>query len=775
MKSIKRILLLVFICQSFNLFSITPDELMKINFNADYSNRKVNELRLIRSMVYARHGYLFKTSDLRDYYMTNFKWYDSIIWHNAELEWNNQPVPKMVLTQPEKVFIAKIDTMIAQRCKQNLVQNNGYQSPVLDNLYNWFDFKEFNPEYKECLSKYGFAIVKDKHEQLFHLYDQNQYNYIPSFVTTDLYLQLLHTYFSYTLKKLEKDKLIGLVEQLTKALYTESMKYTTSDDKEIKQMAGFNACFFAVAYSILTDKTLSVSPDYAEIYKNEISNLKAETDGYSKLFNSGLPYSLSIPRGYYTRNQELARYFKAMIWLQIAPYCLKDEDLLKQACFNAFILNTAKDVNQKPVKQIYNSVYEPLAFLIGDADNLSISDICDVFTKNNISKVESLGQKSVIDMVFNQLQELEKTQDQIQPKIKITCYPKINFMPQRYLVDNDILQQFVDIKPNAKKAYPRGLEVFASFGIDPAKNILYNFYNEPNNWNKYEEVLAQQTQKFKNFNNWNATVYNKWIESLVKLNKVDITYPYFMQNDGWKIKNLNTSLASWTELKHDVILYGEQPMAAEMGDGGDELPPPVTVEYVEPNIDFWNTCHELLEKTNQFLVKYNLNTDDIKDKSDRVKDILDFFISVTVKELNNQTLTDDEYRRIEYISGEFDYLSLKMLNPYINYSDWYEVIGPDKTIALIADVYTRNIYDCPKNGILHEATGYGNTIYVVVEINKRLYLTRGATFTYYEFPYQQRLTDESWLDLLNENKFNPVEWTKEITVGKMYPSDDNEY
>ena len=54
--------------------------------------------------------------------------------------------------------------------------------------------------------------------------------------------------------------------------------------------------------------------------------------------------------------------------------------------------------------------------------------------------------------------------------------------------------------------------------------------------------------------------------------------------------------------------------------------------------------------------------------------------------------------------------------------------GPDKSIAVVADIYTRNVRGCDKNGVLHVATGNANNIYVVVEIEGNLYLTRGATF-----------------------------------------------
>ena len=86
----------------------------------------------------------------------------------------------------------------------------------------------------------------------------------------------------------------------------------------------------------------------------------------------------------------------------------------------------------------------------------------------------------------------------------------------------------------------------------------------------------------------------------------------------------------------------------------------------------------------------------------------------------------------------------------LHLDDWSLVQGPDKSIAIVADIYTRNIRGCNKNGILHVATGNANNIYVVVEIEGNLYLTRGATFSYYEFvqPLGTRLTDEEWQKML---------------------------
>jgi hypothetical protein len=755
------------LCSLYNAFSITPDQLLNIDLKKNYKSKDINELRLIRSMVYAKHGYLFTESELRNYFMSNFKWYDSTIWANAKLGWEGKPVPQVMLSEDELKFVDKIDKLIVDKSENNFFRKDSILLPNINNIGNCFKQEEL-PEYLgKMLSKYGFAIEKDSLEQLFHLYDKNRYTNTPNFITTDLFLQLFHTYFSFTIKELEKEKLVGLVTLLSESLYKESIKYyTTSTNEQIKDMASFNACFFAIAYTLITDKKLNVPSNIVGAYVNELNKINLREDNESSYFNSFIPYSLFTPRGHYTRTEEQKRYFKAMIWLQIAPYCLSNNKLLKHACFNAFLLNNGVDIFNRPIKQLYKSIYEPIAYLVGDADNISIKDICDVYDKYNINKIELLTQQKIIDVVAMKLREIENEQDKIQPKIKLSCFPKINFMPQRYLVDNDILQQFVDVSINAEKAFPRGVEVFSVLGSSVATDLIYNYYKENKKWNSYDSIYNEQVDKFKTFNNWDISVYNKWLQSLVKLNRVDKNYPYFMKNRGWGLKSLNTSLASWAELKHDVILYGEQPMAAEMGGGGDELPPPITVGYVEPNIEFWNSCSEMLSKNELFLAKYNLKTEELSDKTNKIRGILDFFINASLKEINHQSLTSEEYNRIEIISGEFDYLSLNMLNPYVNYNDWYDVKGPDKTIALIADIYTRNVPDCPKDAILHSATGLGNKIYVVVEIDKRLYLTKGATFSYYEFPYSSRLTDETWLEMVKSNSIEPIDWMKEITVTK---------
>lgn len=241
-----------------------------------------------------------------------------------------------------------------------------------------------------------------------------------------------------------------------------------------------------------------------------------------------------------------------------------------------------------------------------------------------------------------------------------------------------------------------------------------------------------------------------------------------MQTPAWDRKNLNTALASWAELKHDAILYGEQPMAAECGGGGP--PEPITVGYVEPNLQFWVKLNELVGLTEKMLTKHQLMSDDLKGRTNQLREYATFLENVTRKELKGEKLNENEYTTIEYIGSSIEYFTLSVIDPDLYLDSWSLVEGPDKSVAVIADVYTRNISGCSKNGILHVATGHANDIYVVVEIEGYLYLTKGAVFSYYEFytPLGERLTDEEWQKMLEKNPRPEVpQWIKNLLI----PSD----
>jgi hypothetical protein len=760
--------------------------IQKIDFEQDLNGFSMKDLILLRSSIYAANGLYFMEENLNAYFLNQknptLSWYRGYMCFLLEYKHYKKSggfatkEKDVKLSTPEKQFVESIDKRLAElRNSDMYINKNGYTIGNIDHVVNMHKIKNFDKKYMDLLTQNNFAIADTGYLQLFHVYEKNNYYNMPSFVTTDLFLQAFHIYLSYVLKRLEQEKFIPALEGLTLSLYEASMKLAKSENAELAQMAEYNAAFYAVPYTLLTGKKLKVSAKYQEGYNEEVGKAKnAAQDGEISKFLDGavMHYTLFKPRGHYTRKPQMEAYFRAMMWLQKAYFCRDKDSHLKQSIFTGYLLNTAKTAKNKPLLDVYASIFEPTALLIGEPNNLSMMDIAQFLKSEKIEDISLALNAENIEKADKMLTALAN-RILIKPKLLTTCSDKINFMPQRYLVDNEVLQEMADTSLNANRAFPKGLDVFSAFGSNSASDVLNNFYKEKEKWSKYPEEIGKLQKKFSDFDGWNKSVYNKWIESLLTLQKRDKSYPAFMNTKAWDYKNLNTSLASWAELKHDVNLYADQPMAAEAG-GCDVyfLPSPdAEIGYVEPNILFWNKLNELIALTSNTLAKHNLFDSDLKIKSEILQSFVNFLIEVSKKELVKKPLSPEEYKRIKHIGGAVENFTLNVVLDYEiekDYYGWSLVKGPERSIAVATDIYTRNIQGDPKNGILHVATGKANEIYVVVEINGYLYLTKGATFSYYEFvmPEGTRLTDEEWQEMEEDKSERPAisEWMRSIII-----------
>ncbi|MEN9444232.1 MAG: hypothetical protein RIS47_1122 [Bacteroidota bacterium] len=746
-----------------------------IDMKMDIEKLSLSDSRIIRSAFLARKGYCFMEADLRGIFSTT-TWYDSIMearfWAEEETP---AKIGKITHLAAERQFIDKLIVHENELKKRNFIEADDSKRANTANIVNFFQYTKVNPKLTEMLAKFGFAIIPSDQIQLFHIYEQNDYQQIPNFVTTDMFMQLFHMYFSYVLKTLEADQFTPALGQLCEQMMAQMTKLSqqTTDDK-LREIADYNQTFYAIAYHTLTQKEVVLKPEQQKLYAQEIEHIEKAEDNFSTFLQYTkveFPYSLFKPRGHYTRTEAQKRYFRAMMWLQTAAFCLTDDAQFKRAIVSASVL-AESEKNQTPLIALYKAILEPTNFLIGQADNVSILQLAQAMQRGHYQLAELLNNSLTFNKYRAEIKKLADAQNRIKPKVPVSCVDKINFIPQRYVADAEILQELVDVRSETtKRGYPMGLDVMAAFGSTSAQNVLNDELEEPDKWDGYSIILGQLQRKMASIN-WNETLYNKWIQTLIESQKPDSHYPYFMQTPQWGKKNLLSSLASWAELKHDAILYAEQPEASECGGGGP--PDPITVGYVEPNLAYWTQVIGLLDLTQELLKKNKINNTEITRISKSLKENAEFLLAVSRKEIIGQKLTEQEYQNIERIGSTFEWLTIDLVRTPDQYlQGWADVKGPDKSIAIIADVYTSNAPNNPDKGILHVGTGPAQQIYVVVEIGGYLYLTRGAVFSYREFhtPLGTRLTDEQWQQMIEKKKAPEMpEWLKEIVIPVIAPT-----
>lgn len=741
----------------------------RINTKMDISNLNLVELRALRNAFAAKQGYLFMSSDLRMLFNTT-SWYDSLAW---ERELNGEKMGPVKYTKAETKFIDKIKARENELKKLNFTTNTGVVN--LDNLINPFQLDVFPSEMKGHLAKYGFGIVEADHEQLFQVYEKNDYTLFPNFVTTDLYLQLFHLYFDTMMRKVEEGKLCGVIADMCLKMH-KWMVNRAANDKVSKAAAEWCQAYFAVAYQLIADKKLAVPELYAEMAENEYKKAVDADDGYSVFLgytDVKFAYGLFRPRGHYTRSELCKRYFRAMMWLQSVPFGTDKDEQLKRAALIAEMLK-----EDASMRKAYNTVADPITFLMGPPDNVTILQVGDIMTQQGVNAVKLIGGGKPLDTFRKTVEALADKQTRIKPKFENASRVKINFMPQRYQPDGEVLQEMCDYDNiKTKRDVPMGLDVMAAMGSTAAERILIDELKQDQQWEGFKPHLADM-KKMMSGVDWKACVSNRWLDALNAVNTDnDARLPYFMKTPQWDKKDLNATLASWAELKHDAILYAKQPFAAECGDGS--LPQPTVVAFVEPHVAFWKKAIALLDGTRDVLTKYQLLTPNIEEITNEVREEAEFLLKISEKELAGKTLTDEEYNSLRYIGATFEHLSLEMLKePDQVLQGWSDVQGTDKSVAIVADVYTANGNNNPDKSILFEAVGPANEIYVVVEINGLLYLTRGAVLSYREFKRPlnlPRMNDEEWQEHLKTSPdTGKPSWLKEIIIPLKTKPVDNE-
>lgn len=757
----------------------------KIDTQMDLSKLNLAELRAIRNAFAARQGYPFKDATLRALYNTT-TWYNDALWDVSEKEETTGKKFSPRYTKEQLAFTERIRAREAELRKLNFKPADSKDVVNMDNLINPFQLKEFDSKLYNMLGRNGFAIVPAEHNQLFHVYEKNDYADFPSFVTTDLYLQLFHLYFDCVLRDVEEKHLDSLMIVFSSQMEAEMKTLTSSQDAEIKAAAEFGQAWFAVASWLFShDKApasaakLNVPEAYKKMVMEEITKAFDAENGYSDMLEYFPPeemfgYSLFRPRGHYTRSKVCSRYFRGMMWLQTAHFGTNKPSKMKQIALIANVFN-----QQPKLRAIYNKVSEPITYLMGTPDNVTLIQVANRIKEMGLPIEQLLSSRKDMANLTKDIEEIAKRQMRIELKKTRGSKYVVDIMPQRYQPDAEALITTTDQdSPVSLRPCPKGLDWMAVMGLPGAERILIDELKEAQKWADFPKALTTARKKAAT-TPWDACVANQWMYTLQSLGDTARSLPYFMQSPQWQKKNLNTALASWAELKHDAILYAKQPMLAECGDGGPE--PPVVKGYVEPNVKFWEKAIALVTRMDKVLTTYNLQTEKAKAVYERIKEMAEFCRDISKKELNGGKITDEEYNQIEIIGSTVENISLELVSEDNEMlQGWSDVVSTDKKVAVVADVFTASGENVAIDNkcVLYEGVGPAYEIYVVVEIDGSLYLTRGAVLSYREFTRllsDPRLTDEEWQQELKKSPTGGTpSWMKEIIAPVKGMSADDE-
>lgn len=628
-----------------------------------------------------------------------------------------------------------------------------------------------------------------------HLYDEiisgenNAYMRNPEdavFITSDFLLHVYHRLLEKEFEYIENYKMYPILREMTTVLFEKAAaEYQKQTDVANKDSYERILAYLAVPKSILdsanSELGLSMADQNKDTEENilgELEKIKAKmpTRAYelamaeiklileqkettpSPIFGKYLSeaklidlhdYTQYGPRSHYAKNSVLRSYFRSMMWYGRNYFALNSKELTRDAVNLTLLVKKTEQLRN------WESIYNPTAFLVGKSDDLGITEYqlaiteagSEVVDETLVSRVQSemknaQGPKIMSSYFFGD-KVFSSTKEDLLNKTK-----GFRFMGQRFTPDAFIFSSLTQgdelPDPETGQRLPSSttaLLVMSVMGNETANNLSQEWIKKEAS--ESDKVLNKNINGLKSeFNKlteetWTQNIYWSWLYTLKSLNQEGMDkkgYPNFMKKEDWNKKNLLASLGSWTELKHDTLLYAKQSYAELGGGGGEGEEKPIVKGYVEPNIEFLDRLIALIKMTTDGLTKAGLIDEGITWRNNKLLAEVEFFKTIAIKELQNEIISDDDFEELRISPYRLDSILSNITSDQMK--------EKDARSALIADVHT----DGKKREILYEADGIPNYILVAVKDKNGTRLTRGLVYDYYEFkkPLGERLNDENW-------------------------------
>ncbi|MEO0141310.1 MAG: DUF3160 domain-containing protein [candidate division WOR-3 bacterium] len=658
--------------------------------------------------------------------------------------------------------------------------------------------KNLPTEAKKRLETNGFVLMPTDFKDIYALYeditttDPDHTSELggppgergPVFITTDLTLHTLHLLMDYSLRAIELMELLPRAESLTALMLKNSIHLYENSTNKAKKAAALNMGYFCVAARLLEiSPDVELPPGVTERVEMEIGLINASS-GFSEspLLGINEDYSQYKPRGHYTRNEDFKRYFKAMMWFgrmgfppeknPVSPGA--DPELLTISA----ILQSIALCEDTTALRLWNEIYETTAFFVGESDDLTPLEYYELAKEvwghaakpnelNDAKKLSEFRAKASALRKPRVLSGLSASFSADTVKIPVSY----RFMGQRFIPDAYMMQELIagrigiyagrgnpftltQTELGPARGFALGLDVMSVLGSGLAEDIIKT---------QGDNEYAGYAEKVEYLRKWwwsipdgelASTLYGMWFYTLEIL-LTDSSAPAGVRKIAWYRKNLLSSLGSWAELRHDVILYAKQPYGVKLADGGAGPPPLAKKELgaCEPYPEAFRAQARIAITLSEFL--------EAKGWAPEVREKLDSYAMICneLAEIaeNGGVPLDNEghhslWRMPERLKATTDLgweLMERITNPY-----------QDSRMAIVADVMTD-----PNSGqCLEEAVGNPAVLLVLVVIHGKPYIAEGACFTYYEFkqPLNDRLSDPEWHEILDGGKPQMPSWADEI-------------
>jgi hypothetical protein len=702
--------------------------------------------------------------------------------------------------------------------------------------YRYYDFR-LNDAELDLLRRNGFVVSERRAsltfaESFYRLWNDD----MPVFVSTDAMLQAWHRSYDNMLIELEHfwlNKLVGdMLEGMAAQIPAAQQEVGSGPLRDSLLDADY---FLTVARSLHTGSGLASAFGQEGRVRETMDAINAEELDCITLFDNPrlVDFSQFKIRGHYENSEELRRYFKTVMWLGRTDLRVAGND---QGCDGRPLSPSQRQLGTAIVltrllalaNQFENWRHfdRVIRTFVGITDSMTFAQLADLMTAAGIRTLADIpSQQTLADLQT----EIERGTlgvqnirgdafiaplgpDQLRLPRSFTVFGQ-KFVLDSWAFSQVVFDEILWSGGEVLRRVPSCLDI--AFGVLANNHVVPDLVERINNtsavtstnhsvrWRDgkpYQHNLAALRNVIDNQADsvWEENIYMHWLGALRQLSgsTTDAMYPQAMRTRAWAMKTLNTQMASWTQLRHDTILYAKPsytpPWLCEYPDG-----------FVEPQVGFWRRLEAMATRTANMI--RDLPMDGVVRMSELESYDLAAIRTNQVRFLTNfagktaalREIAEQELRQEPLSAAQLRFIDSLMQVGYTNYfagrvyGGWYPSLyyqrtfriggnadaelayplnfGSTKYDALAADVHT----DLPDSwagdpgGILHQGVGKVHLLYIAVESGNRRTIYAGPILSHYEWetPFSIRKTDSEWkVDLDTDERPPHPTWTQSFLV-----------
>ncbi|EEX48620.1 DUF3160 domain-containing protein [Jonquetella anthropi] len=568
---------------------------------------------------------------------------------------------------------------------------------------------------------------------------------LPRFLTADLGLHAMHLLFDRSLQQVEEKAMLPMTQKLVAVLQDELNRVAPEYQKTAlgpDAMATVKD-YLDIANSLLSGKEQNLS----NRAKQEYDLIMAAAGAIeSPLTGVKEPYALYKPRGHYTLNENLSRYFRGMSLLgTVGFFIVANENGVAHTAVTALFCRL---LSAPEASKVWNDLNDPLTKLIGNSNTNTYLTFAKAVSDAGIGAFKS--EEAMLALAGQLIQSAQKQLVSVTDS-EAPQAPQFRLLGKRVTFDAIVYTALTTprLPPATQRALPNpAADALAVLGSKAGAEIADEYASVE----KYKENWEKAAALWPGFSKENDTFYTNWLLTLQDYFTEKMPDEAFCHTEAWQWRKLYTAAASMAELKHDTILYGEEPMAMPLGACpsasflllANPFPQPIPRGYIEPQPKVFDRLADACRRMVDFLDRFNLNGEDESESyAPRFQSLADDFARMA--EICRRELTDS------MTLGDYQWIN-SFCPPSVLPIGMFDISSKDRDqlkMALIADVASS------KDSVLYMAVGTPRRLVVFLDDRSGgARLAEGFTMSYYELlgDASDRLTDEDWKALVYDEK-----------------------